>query len=616
MQRTDLGFDPCYSVRSVNSIVVEKQIDCASGPAALWCVITDTERINRAVGMGPIELTAIEDDTAARYLVQTVSGGFPLQYEERPFEWVENERFAVRRIVRKGAVRSIDNFFGLKERADGGTDVTVRVIIEPRFVALSPFVRIQTRRFVRRLVTEIRDIDATLAGGRAPGFRQAGYRIHNERLAQATERLLRTAPVAQHAAAKQLEQVLRDEPDAAVDRLRPLELAERWSLDERAVLSACLNAVDAGLLELKWDIICPSCRTASDRVTTLADLGDAGHCQLCDITYDLALDDAVEATFRPVEGVRQIDAGPYCIGGPARTPHVTAQAILCADGTISMTAPPEAGEFRLFVRGGAHASLQVRQDGAERVEIDVSGVTGDMGALIVAPKAEIVIAQQGGSDRHVKIERLGWKSRAATAAMVSTIPEFRRLFSSDVLRSGKSLKVGRVALMFTDLTASTQLYRDVGDASAFSIVQDHFELVSALVSDGRGTVVKTMGDAVMAVFSSEVDAIACAARIHDAFPAFREEREAARACFVKIGIFTGPCYAVTANGVLDYFGQTVNVAARLQSEAHAGEIVMTEQAWNDAGKAALDGAVAAVFKASLKGVGEVSLVRVGLDAEP
>jgi class 3 adenylate cyclase len=595
------------------TIVVERKVRCTSAPPALWCVITDTERLNRAVGLGRIDLTPNDDDTAARYIVDTVSGGFPLQYEERPYEWKENERFRVRREVRKGAVELIDNCFELEARDDGGTDVTVRITIEPRFLALSPIVKLQTARFVKRVTREIANIDASLAKGRPAGFGDDGQRIHAERLERACSRLLEQTDDAERQAAKKLRELLRTEPDAVVDRIRPFELADRWRLDDRAVLSACLNAVEAGLLELRWDLICPSCRTASDRLHALSELGDEGHCQLCDISYDLSLDRAVEATFRPAPGVRELDAGPYCTGGPARTPHVVAQAILPPGGKVVMQAPNRGGAHRLFVRGGATALIEVKQGAAHDATIDVSGVAGDMGELELAPGAEIVVRQREDAERHVKLERVGWKSRAATAAVVSTLPEFRRLFSGDVLRAGKSLKVGRVALMFTDLTASTQLYRDVGDAGAFRIVQDHFDLVAHLVAQNRGTIVKTMGDAVMAVFLAEADAIRCAAEIHRAFPSFRRERDAASDCYVKIGVYSGPCYAVTANGILDYFGQTVNVTARLQAKAGAGEIVMTEQTWTELGVSLVEPSSISEFEAQLKGVGTVKAVRVRID---
>lgn len=596
------------------SVVVEKKIDCASRPQALWCVITDTERLNRAVGLSKLELSDNDDETAARYVVSTVSGGFPLQYEERPYEWVENETFRVRRDVRKGAAKVIDNFFGLVPRAQGGTEVTVRITVEPRLAVLTPFIRVQVRRFVQRVVDELRAIDESLAAGRPASFHQEGARVHDRRLSRAVERLLASAPDSQKSVATRLGEMLKTEPDAAVDRIRPFELAARWELEGRSVLGACLNAVQAGLLELRWDLICPSCMTASDRIGTLADVGDAGHCQLCDITYDLSLDRSVEATFRPAEGIRELDEGPYCIGGPARTPHVTTQAILPARGEVSLRGPAVQGDYRLFVRGGAHASLQVREGGGERVIIDASTDDEELGDHTVAPSAEIVVRQTAGVERHVKIERVGWKTHAASAAIVSTIPEFRRLFSSDVLRSGMSLKVGRMSLLFTDLTASTQLYRDVGDASAFKIVQDHFDLLERLVAEGRGAIVKTMGDAVMAVFMAEADALHTAVAIHAAFPAFRATCAAARRCFVKVGVYAGPCYAVTANGSLDYFGQTVNVAARLQAQALGGEIVMTEETWDAEGSAILDGHAFERFEADLKGVGRVPAIRVKLDA--
>lgn len=599
------------------TIVVEKKIACRAKPHALWCIITDTERLNRAIGLGRIDMTANDDETAARYIVDTVSGGFPLTYEERPYEWIENERFRIRRDVRKGAVKTIDNFFGLEPRQDGGTDLTVRISIEPRYAALSPFVHLQTRKFVKRVVKEIENIDASLAAGKAAELPDKRQRLHEAELDKASERLRRRAPEKQRRAAEKLSEALRREPDTALDRMRPFELAARWDLDERTVLGACLNAVESGLLELRWDLICPSCRTASDRLSSLADMSEEGHCQLCDITFDLSLDRAVEATFRPAAGVRELDAGPYCSGGPARTPHVTAQAILPADGELVMYAPTAEGNYRVFVRGGAHAALNVREVGVSQVEIDVSDVNEDMGQLDVQPGAEITLRQRRGArERHVKIERLGWKSHAATAAVVSTLPDFRRIFSSDVLRVGTSLKVGRVSLMFTDLTASTQLYRDVGDASAFKIVQDHFELLGELIEVGRGAIVKTMGDAVMAVFTSEADAVSCAKTIHEAFPAFRDAHSEAGACYVKIGVYTGPCYAVTANGILDYFGQAVNVAARLQAQAGGGELVMTEEAWKETGHELLGDLPIDRFSASLKGVGDVDAVRLRLDDAP
>jgi class 3 adenylate cyclase len=166
------------------------------------------------------------------------------------------------------------------------------------------------------------------------------------------------------------------------------------------------------------------------------------------------------------------------------------------------------------------------------------------------------------------------------------------------------LQVTRVAILFSDLTDSTALYTRAGDAVAFKLVQDHFDVLFACVQKHEGTVVKTIGDAIMAAFVDEDRALAAALemqhRFQDTGPAFQGTRLS-----LKIGLFAGPCYAVTANGVLDYFGQSVNVAARLQATASSQEVVVPLPL---AERALAKGAFSAHvvterFDAVLKGVG-------------
>ena len=78
------------------SVIVERTIPIASDRRAAGRIVSDTERLNRAAGLGRLELEPIDGRGAARYLVKTISGGFPLRYEERPFEWIDCRLFAVR----------------------------------------------------------------------------------------------------------------------------------------------------------------------------------------------------------------------------------------------------------------------------------------------------------------------------------------------------------------------------------------------------------------------------------------------------------------------------------------------------------------------------------------
>jgi class 3 adenylate cyclase len=416
---------------------------------------------------------------------------------------------------------------------------------------------------------------------------------------------------------KQVVDYVREAPDADVVRIRPFELSDELHSDERETLAICLYGVKAGLLELQWELVCPSCRTGTDSAEALSDLPQAGHCQLCDLSFELELDRAVEATFRPARSLRTLQSGPYCIGGPRRTPHVVSQTILAPAGSAELRAPQEPGRYRLFLRGGVTTALEVEAGATTELLVHASDSALTPTKAIVGPGASIRIEHGGEKETHIKLERLVYASRAATAHMVSTLPEFRREFSGDLLRAGTSLRVAKVALLFTDLTDSTALYSRVGDAKAFKVVHEHFDLLLSIVAARRGTLVKTIGDAVMAAFVEERDAVGAAIEMLERFPTFRGGLPEAGRTFLKVGVYAGPCYVVTANGILDYFGQTVNLAARLQGAAGAGEVILVEALADEAFEQGWLGKhpLGERFDAVLKGLeGPVRVTRISVDA--
>ena len=118
----------------------------------------------------------------------------------------------------------------------------------------------------------------------------------------------------------------------------------------------------------------------------------------------------------------------------------------------------------------------------------------------------------------------------------------------------------------------------------------------------HGAIIKTIGDAVMATFLEPSDAVAAALSMRNEIDTFNA-RQADRALILKIGIHRGTAIAVTLNERLDYFGQTVNIAARVQQLADADEIFVSEDAYSAEGVQALLGpreVISSVFK--LKGV--------------
>ena len=152
--------------------------------------------------------------------------------------------------------------------------------------------------------------------------------------------------------------------------------------------------------------------------------------------------------------------------------------------------------------------------------------------------------------------------------------------------SAGGLAVKRVALLFTDIKGSTALYDRIGDMKAFNLVRQHFGVLRDVIAANNGALVKTIGDAVMASFHEPLNAIRAAL---DMLAQIRRFNDSAgeELITLKIGAHVGQCLAVTLNERLDYFGQTVNLAARVQGLAAENEIYLSDEMYSLPGAADL-----------------------------
>jgi class 3 adenylate cyclase len=168
---------------------------------------------------------------------------------------------------------------------------------------------------------------------------------------------------------------------------------------------------------------------------------------------------------------------------------------------------------------------------------------------------------------------LGRRRPFLTAKRLLTNQTFRDIYRTDTLDVDQRLKITSLTFLFTDLKGSTELYERVGDLVAYDLVRAHFRVLNEIIAAEAGAVVKTIGDAVMATFPTPDRAIAAALRMREAMRAIKHGD---RDLMLKIGIHEGPCLAVTLNDRQDYFGQTVNIAARVQGLAASRSIFATE----------------------------------------
>jgi class 3 adenylate cyclase len=171
---------------------------------------------------------------------------------------------------------------------------------------------------------------------------------------------------------------------------------------------------------------------------------------------------------------------------------------------------------------------------------------------------------------------VAWNDQAVTAADVSTVQAFRDWFAAQALRPNVQLGITHLAILFTDVRGSTQLYRLIGDAPAFGRVLEHFDVLRRSVDDHAGALIKTIGDAIMAAFLDPAQGVAAALDILRGMAELNRTR-ADYPLRLKLGLHAGPAIAVTLNERLDYFGTTVNIASRLEGQAQGDDLIVSAE---------------------------------------
>jgi class 3 adenylate cyclase len=246
--------------------------------------------------------------------------------------------------------------------------------------------------------------------------------------------------------------------------------------------------------------------------------------------------------------------------------------------------PPRTQRVRV-VGSNAAVVLRPRKAGPQRHRLEVGphGWTGAASGTFVPGVNRLTIRNATAAAVAVAVEDEAWTDTAATALLVTTMQDFRDLFSSEVLSPHHRVGVRNIALLFSDLKGSTAMYNAIGDAPAFGLVSGHLVFLADQVRRHGGAVVKTIGDAIMAAFPSRARAVEAALAMQRELPAFNHRRTSGPPLVLKLGVHEGPAIAVNANEVLDYFGTTVNLAARIQNESEGGDIIVPAAFLEDPG---------------------------------
>ena len=446
-----------------------------------------------------------------------------------------------------------------------------------------------------------------------------------------------------------VERLVREGVDEQLNRINVFVFAARHGLDEERVIAAFLHAARLGLFEMSWNVLCPGCSGVLDANATLKTVRQAEYsCALCAAGYETTLDELIEVTFTVNPRTRRIaahDPGQLPIwdyykqifwgsgialpeeGFDALIDEITIDSEQLAPGEKAVLAIQLPPEFVIVFEPVTHAAQFIDVKGEptrERQNFSMvfNNLRAPTGTMEMRP-GPLRIALENKTDARAlptvwiagdKLhDVLGHRRPFLTAKRLLTNQTFRDIYRTDAMDVDQRLKITSLTFLFTDLRGSTDLYERVGDLAAYDLVKAHFRVLGEIVASETGAVVKTIGDAVMATFATPDRAVAAALKMREGMRVLNGERKRDD-LLLKIGIHEGPCLAVMLNDRQDYFGQTVNIASRVQSLSDARSILVTTPVIENAQTSKLletAGLKCEAHRAALRGVtDEVSIYAI------
>jgi len=551
----------------------------SSSPAALWPFVSNTERVNKVIGVAVVEESVAVVDEDVTRLGRSKQVGFAMAWREHPYEWVFERRLGVLREYDEGPLRWLRSTIELIP--DGtGTRLVQTIEVEPRgFIgkaAAAIEIGLRTRRGLEKAYERI---DALLGGRLGAAVGVDAFEASATLAPDVDARLsrLEQQAVKQGASARAIDAIgsfVRLASAQELARLRPIAMARRFSLPEAVFVDACYHAASVGMLRPLWDLLCPSCRVPSSIEETLKALRTHGRCEVCNLEFSLDLASSIELVFQVHPGLRAADAATYCISSPAHTPHVLAQLrVPVGERAILDVGLPE-GHYQLAsrtarwtmpfrVRAGAPLSRWDVALGDDHLPPLAAG-RSPQNRELPSGRQELVVHNDLDRAHLVRVERVTPRDDVLTASRALSSSLFKRLFPGEVLAEGALVRVAAV----------TMLIVEPGHRGGRLAIEDLYGLYRAIdeiVAGHAGSVVRLHGDGVLAVFDNPAAAVRAALAIG----------LSPMGAGLRAAVHRASAGAVTLNERLDYFGACVSEVIELVARARPGELLVSDAIVSD-----------------------------------
>lgn len=559
--------------------------ELASSPQELWPYVSNTQRLNHALGLPAVNYRTEKDpERGLRQLGSFRLAGLHVAWEEHPFEWIECQRMGILREFTAGPFEWFLSTVTFAPSANGGTRLTHRVRITPRNL-LGKLVTVLEadwkgfrnldrvyRRMDRAILKQLTAREGSDPFEKPSPMTTSQIRRLDERLARVVDDGISPG------VATQLRTIICAGAPQVLAQLHPLRLASEWGVAPQVMVDACLVAASRGLLQLRWDILCPRCRVAATTVDRLAEIAAHTDCEACGVEFQSNVEDAIEMVFRVHPEIREVNEAKYCIAGPEHAPHVVAQVRLEPGERMTVAVDLISGNY--LIRGPRLPRTQpirVRDTSAPAM---LEQTLSAFGTAIHVPmlrrgRQSITLTNDLSTLHVVRLERAISRDDVVTATAAASMPKFRELFPDQSFASSNPIVTEQVTLLALSINNMDAVYAQLGDLSAYTLTHELLHLAKNIIAAHGGSVTRTMNAELLAAFDRRDQAVQAAVRIRDEWGSRDLDSSLPGNLEIGIGIHSGATLVTTENDRLDYFGASVRAVTALAAQC-GGETLLTE----------------------------------------
>ncbi len=548
----------------------------------IWPYLIDTSSFNYRMGLPKFKYEEIE----GRLHGTAKQVGIQLEWEEVPWEWEYLKEIGNARIYTKGFTHYLRSRFLLEPYGETRSRLYIYFGFIPKNIFMRKLLQISIPNVQKSFDLALKDIQREIQVRANAAYESSNLIqnptsfvgdvqwLHPEKLDQEKPNLIKSG--IKEEVIDSIYDYIRNTGDNDLYRIRVKEISKKLKIDFEEALKLFLYGCRHGLFTLSWDVICPHCRGVRTSLQKLGELPEKDNCEACGIDFETTGQTGIEVTFHIHPSIRIVEKQFFCAAEPATKKHIL----------LSKSVPPgKAFSSHLLLNHGVFRLRKKGENQFKIVEVDEKHVDREIvwldedkqNEIFVKSKPNLVFQNESADPITIVLEERREDQFSLRPKELFNFNEFRDIFSEEAIATNLQLDIGVQTLLFTDIVGSTQFYETVGDHGAFLQVREHFIKAYAIVKKEKGTIIKTIGDAIMASFPSPVYALKAGKEMQEWFHPENKHTPVR----IRVSIHTGNCLAVNLNSNIDYFGNTVNYAAKMQNKTNSGEISISERVFRD-----------------------------------